>query len=96
MYATPLKFLVENSKLNIAVVLNSFFKIVSKVTKTPMSIIDLKKVTDICNIPIAIKNNQDVHDLFITLQVKMEITHYVKNVTTEWNTKTRKSQVYFG
>ena len=35
----------------------------SKVTKTPMSIVDLKKVTNICNIPMAIKNHQDINDL---------------------------------
>ena len=52
LYATPLKILVENSKLDITVVLNNLFGNMSKVTKTPMLIVDLKKVTDICNIPM--------------------------------------------
>ena len=63
LYATPLKVLVENSKLDIAVVLNNLFENMSQVTKTPMSIVDLKKVTDICNKPMAIKSHQDVNDL---------------------------------
>ena len=59
----PLKILVETSKLDIAVVLNNLFENMSKVTKTTITIVDLKKVTDICNIPMAIKNHQDVNDL---------------------------------
>lgn len=59
----PLKNLVENSKLEIAVVLNNLFKNMPKVTKAPISIVNLKKITDICNVPMAIKNHQDVNDL---------------------------------
>ena len=63
LYATPLKILGESSKLDIAVVLDNLFENMSKVTKTPITIVDLKKVTNICNIPMAIKNHQDVNDL---------------------------------
>ena len=63
LYATPLKILVENLKFDTAVVLNNLFGNMPKVTKTPMSIVDLNKVTDICNIPMAIKIHQDVDDL---------------------------------
>ena len=59
----PLKNLVENSKLEIAVVLNNLFKNMPKVTKAPISIVNLKKITDICNVAMAIKNHQDVNDL---------------------------------
>ena len=55
LHTTPFKVLVGNSKLEIAVVLNCLFQNISKVTKTLISIVVLKKVTDICNIPMAIK-----------------------------------------
>lgn len=63
VYEKPLKNLVENSKLEIAVVLNNLFKNMPKVTKAPISIVSLKKITDICNVAMAIKNHQDVNDL---------------------------------
>lgn len=55
LYTTPFKIIVGNSKIEIAVVLNCLFKNISKVSKTLILIVVLKKVTDICNMPMAIK-----------------------------------------